>query len=82
VRELVNRVQNLRKDNGFEVTDHILLELEAGEKLHQAIEAFSEYISSETLGKLIFVEQLEGDNVSENGLIDEITLKIRISRQS
>lgn len=82
VRELVNRVQNLRKDNGFEVTDHILLELEAGEKLHQAIEAFSEYISSETLGKLIFVEQLEGDNVSENELIDEITLKIRISRQS
>lgn len=79
VRELVNRVQNLRKDNGFEVTDHILLEVEASEKLRLAAEAFGDYISSETLGKLVFVEQLDGADVSENELVDGIRLKIRIS---
>jgi len=49
-REFVNRVQNLRKDSGFDVTDRIHIFLKSDEKLWQAVGRFKEYILSETLG--------------------------------
>jgi isoleucyl-tRNA synthetase len=49
VRDLVRGVQNLRKELGFEVTDRILLSLGGSERLKSAWEAFSDYVSSETL---------------------------------
>lgn len=58
-RELVNRIQNIRKEQNFDVTDNILVEIEKCEELCQAVEAFREYICSETLTKeLTFVEQI------------------------
>lgn len=48
-RELVNRIQNLRKDNGLEVTDRISLEIQADQEIRAAIEQNKEYICSETL---------------------------------
>ena len=48
-RELVNRIQNIRKDSGFEVTDKIRVEIEATELTAPAIESFAEYIASQTL---------------------------------
>jgi isoleucyl-tRNA synthetase len=48
-RELVNRIQNIRKDSGFEVTDKIIVKLEKNPQLEEAILANSEYIKSETL---------------------------------
>jgi len=48
-RELVNRIQNMRKEAGFEVTDRIKLFIEADDRLKQAISKFADYIQKETL---------------------------------
>jgi isoleucyl-tRNA synthetase len=48
-RELVNRIQNLRKDSGFEVTDRIEVFFEADEMIERAIKLNLDYIKLETL---------------------------------
>ena len=48
-RELINRIQNLRKDSGFEVTDRIDVTFQKGEHIEMAINANITYIKSETL---------------------------------
>jgi isoleucyl-tRNA synthetase len=53
VRDLVRGVQNLRKESGFEVTDRITLKIFGAEKLKTAWEAFSDYVSSETLASKV-----------------------------
>jgi isoleucyl-tRNA synthetase len=59
-RELVNRIQNLRKDSGFEVTDRIKVFLQADENIENAIKLNLEYIKIETLtDELHLVEQLD-----------------------
>jgi isoleucyl-tRNA synthetase len=60
-REFVNRIQNLRKDNGLEVTDRILLTIKADDKINEAIKNNLVYICSETLAEsLQLVENVEG----------------------
>jgi isoleucyl-tRNA synthetase len=59
-RELVNRIQNIRKEQDFDVTDNIIVEIEQCEELCQAADTFKEYICSETLTQeLKFVERVE-----------------------
>jgi isoleucyl-tRNA synthetase len=52
-RELVHKVQNLRKEAGFEVTDRIWLLYQGTPKLVEAVRAFQEYISRETLALVV-----------------------------
>ncbi|WP_026978923.1 isoleucine--tRNA ligase [Flavobacterium tegetincola] len=59
-RELVNRIQNLRKDSGFEVTDKIIVYLQKNPALEKAVSQNETYIQSETLTKeIIFEETIE-----------------------
>jgi isoleucyl-tRNA synthetase len=59
-RELVNRIQNLRKDSGFEVTDKIHVTLQKDEHLVEAINDNLAYLTTETLtNQLDFVDQLD-----------------------
>jgi isoleucyl-tRNA synthetase len=59
-RELVNRIQNIRKEQNFDVTDNIIVEIQQCELLCQAVDTFKEYICSETLTKeLKFVDTIE-----------------------
>lgn len=58
-RELVNRVQNLRKDSGLEVTDRILLKVETNELIREAIQANKEYVCNEILANEIVFETLD-----------------------
>lgn len=81
-RELVNRVQNLRKDSGFEVTDHIHLEVEAGGDLIEAIAAFREYICSETLAELTVTNLSQLDSIHEMELIEGVKVKLRIVKSN
>lgn len=60
-RELVNRVQNLRKDKGFEVTDRILLTVVKNLHTDNAFLSFKDYICSETLSDLNLVEMSQSD---------------------
>lgn len=77
-RELVNRIQNIRKDSGFEVTDRIKVHLKDNKILQDAVIANEEYIKSETLtDELIF-----GQNVA-NGVeieFDDIKTLLLISK--
>ncbi len=59
-RELVNRIQNARKDSGFEVTDKIKLTFLNFQELEQSVLANERYIKAETLtNELVFVDALE-----------------------
>ena len=79
-RELVNRIQNIRKESGFEVTDKIRVEIEANELTTMAVESFAEYIAQQTLAlEVKAVAEPAGDNVVVSDL-DEAPLKIAVSR--
>lgn len=52
-RELVNRIQNQRKDNNYEVTDKIVIQIQAIPALEPVIESFGQYICNETLAESI-----------------------------
>ena len=79
-RELVNRIQNIRKDSGFEVTDKIRVEIEQTELTAPAIDSFAEYIASQTLATEVrAVAAPAGDFVVDSD-IDEAPLKIAVSR--
>ncbi|MFT5761445.1 MAG: isoleucyl-tRNA synthetase [Polaribacter sp.] len=78
-RELVNRIQNLRKDSGLEVTDKIKLTVLNFENLEASVEENKEYIMSETLTQeMVFVDSLndgteiEFDNIKSRILINKM----------
>ncbi|WP_158730323.1 MULTISPECIES: isoleucine--tRNA ligase [unclassified Flavobacterium] len=77
-RELVNRIQNIRKDSGFEVTDTIKVQLKRNGILEEAILKNEAYIKSETLTHdLVFVDDLQEGTEIE---FDEIKTMILISK--
>jgi isoleucyl-tRNA synthetase len=60
-REVVNRIQNMRKDTGFEVTDRIVVEIDTTETVEKAIKQFETYICNEVLANTIeFIKLSEG----------------------
>lgn len=73
-RELVNKIQNLRKENGLEVTDKISLEIQENEEIEKSVNENMEYICSETLTqKLTFVS-----NTTDGTELDINEIKIKI----
>lgn len=77
-RELVNRIQNIRKDSGFEVTDKINIYLQNEKSVEDAIAYNADYIKNETLAvSLNFVENLEKGEVVE---FDDIATKILVEK--
>jgi isoleucyl-tRNA synthetase len=77
-RELVNRIQNIRKDSGFEVTDKIKVQIQRSGLLEEAILKNEDYIKSETLtDDLVFVDALENGTEIE---FDDIKTVILISK--
>jgi isoleucyl-tRNA synthetase len=80
-RELVNRIQNLRKDSGLDVTDRIVITVESQELLSAAVNDNFNYICAETLAdELNFVDSLSGDNIHESDLSEDLTCKFKIER--
>ena len=78
-REIVNRVQNLRKTGGFEVTDRIELIIEKNEKTDAAVEQFNDYICNETLATITKEDTLEGVEAEE--LVEGINVKLKIQKK-
>ena len=77
-RELVNRIQNIRKDSGFEVTDKIKVQILKNDSIEQAVIANESYIKSETLTKeLVFVSEIKNGTEIE---FDELKTTILISK--
>ena len=75
-REIVNRIQNLRKDSGFEVTDRIHVSLLSCEMLDTAVAQNLEYIKEETLtDTLSFKVEMEyGTEISFDGIQTKLSI--------
>ncbi|MCL4120325.1 UNVERIFIED_CONTAM: hypothetical protein GTU68_012623 [Idotea baltica] len=75
-RELVNRIQNLRKDLGFEVLDRIRVEVEDHDMLHGALKKYGDYIKNEVLADILtFSTVTKGQKIA---FIDEVELFLHI----
>jgi len=78
-RELVNRVQNLRKDSGLEVTDKIRLTVECATEIQSAIAQNEGYVCNEVLATEITFGPL-GDDALSVDLVEEGDAKIGLVR--
>lgn len=77
-RELVNRIQNIRKDSGFEVTDKIKVKVQKDGIIEEALQANQDYIKAETLTEeLIILDKVENGIEIE---FDDIKTSILISK--
>jgi len=79
-REVVSKVQNMRKNAGFELTDRIKLEYKADEKVAAAIERFKEYIASETLAVSVGRNEAGGEGF-ETWDINGYPAELKVSKQ-
>ncbi|MBE6201213.1 MAG: isoleucine--tRNA ligase [Rikenellaceae bacterium] len=71
-RELVNRIQNARKDSGLEVTDRIVVEIENKVALAEALAQYGDYVGQQTLAvKVSLVTEPQGTFVINSDLDDE-----------
>jgi isoleucyl-tRNA synthetase len=78
-RELVNRIQQMRKNKGLELTDHIEVKIEDQPEVVSAVNEFKDYICTEILADELYItDELNGE--SESVEIDETNLRIEIKR--
>jgi isoleucine--tRNA ligase len=75
-RELINRIQNMRKDNGLEITDRIDIWVAEHEKMNAAIEHYGEYIKGQVLADNITIAANDGEEVD----FDDFKLNIKIQK--
>ena len=79
-REFVNRIQNIRKESGFDVTDKITVLIEDHDFIRGAIEKHSSYIASQTLATSVsVVPSVTGSNLREVD-IDEVLVKVSVNK--
>jgi isoleucyl-tRNA synthetase len=78
-RELVNRIQKIRKESGFDLTDRIAVQVSDEEKLRSSITQFKSYICAEILAdNLDLVPQLK-DGIEVE--INDILIKVQVSKK-
>ncbi len=73
-RELVNRIQNIRKSNNYEITDKISIKIEKSPNINGAIEEFKEYISTQVLANSLELT----DNLEKFETLDFEDYKVNI----
>ena len=75
-RELINRIQNLRKENGLEITDRIIVTVASNKQVDDAIASFGEYIRTQVLADAINVAENDGAEVE----FDDFKLNIKVEK--
>jgi len=79
-REFVNRIQNLRKDKNFEVTDKIKIRIQKNEAINDAIEKHKQYIGGQTLAdEILLVDELS-DSADVIEIEEDVNTKIQIEK--
>ncbi|NNG28228.1 MAG: isoleucine--tRNA ligase, partial [Ignavibacteriaceae bacterium] len=81
-REFVNRVQNMRKDAGFKVTDKIKIYYSGSKLIIGAVESFNQYIVNETLAESLELNGNENKGFKQDWEIGEQTCSINIEKIS
>jgi isoleucyl-tRNA synthetase len=77
-REFINRIQNMRKDAGFEVTDKIKIKFNGSDQIISAVNSFKEYISNETLAENIISVKSFNGSIKQDWDIGEYQCSIQI----
>jgi isoleucyl-tRNA synthetase len=77
-REIVHRIQNLRKDAGFEIADRIRMYYGGDDGLREAMRAFDDYVRTETLSVEVIESAPPADAHAETASVDgrEVTLGV------
>ena len=80
-REFINKIQNLRKENNFEVTDRINLVILKHEKVNDAVLSHKDYICTQTLANsLELVEKIENSEAKEVEIDKDVITQILVER--
>ena len=75
-RELINRIQNIRKESGLEITDRIAVILAPNADVEKAVESFGEYIKTQVLADSIDVQPNDGQEIE----FDDFKLNIKVTK--
>lgn len=75
-RELINRIQNMRKDAGLEITDRIAIKVSPNDSIAKAIANYEEYVKTQVLADSIFVEDNAGTDVE----FDDFVVRIQVTK--
>ena len=75
-REIINRVQNIRKESGLEITDRINITLAPNAETDAAVNVFGDYIKTQVLADAIMIAPNDGAEVD----FDDFTLNIKIEK--
>jgi len=77
-RELINRIQNLRKSYGFEITDKIEVKIQPDARIDEAVDEYKQYIANQVLAKDVYLTDIaEGEAID---LDDDFQLFVQIKR--
>jgi isoleucyl-tRNA synthetase len=80
-RELINRIQNIRKESGFDVTDKIQVLVEKHELVNDAITNHGQYIGSQTLAESVqMIDKLENNHSKRVEIEEDIFINIKVTR--
>jgi isoleucyl-tRNA synthetase len=79
-REFVNRIQNIRKESGFDVTDKITVLIEDHDLIREAIKRHAPYIGSQTLATSVSIVPSVRDSNMREIDIDEVMIKILVKK--
>jgi len=79
-REFVNRIQNIRKETGFDVTDKITVQIEDHEFVSEAVKRYASYIGSQTLATSVSLSKTVSGNEAREIEIDDAVIKISVTR--
>ena len=80
-RELVNRIQNIRKESGFDVTDKIEVLIEKHELITDAVTSHGKYIGSQTLAETVsLTDSLENNGARRIDIDEDVYINIRVTR--
>ena len=79
-REFVNRIQNMRKDKNFKVTDKIQIRIQHNDQIAEAIEKHKAYIGNQTLAKSIDLVETLNNNADEIEIDQSIKTRIKIEK--
>ena len=81
-REFVNRIQNLRKESNFDVTDKIILRIVRHPELNEAMDKFADYIGNQTLASRVeLVANLPADKGKLVEIEKEIETYIQVEKE-
>ena len=76
-RELINRIQNIRKESGLEITDRIHVTIAPNDDVKKSVESFGDYIKTQVLADNIALENNDGQEVE----FDDYKLNIKVEKK-